>query len=532
MNFSFCLISEPWIPCRYLDGSIQEVGIQRALVDAHEIAEVIDASPLVTSALLRLLFAIVHRVLDGPPSSSEWLARWEAGRFEEAPLNSYLDTWRERFDLFHPRHPFFQVADLTLVDSKGRPVDPAPISVLSPERASGNNTTLFDHSLDQAPTAATPAEAARSLVAAQAWSLGGGKGPTSNRWSHPYASHAPLAGALQVFVAQPNLFRTLIANLTSQGFRDAPLEPLGTPLWERDEHRDPSSEETAPDGLLDWMTFPARYLRLLAEQDEGGALVRTVYFAPGLKPRRDIRDPYTAWRPLASGEGLTPVGLQPGRAVWRDSASLFAWQQAQESDKDRGALRPAVIRQVSEEPYRRTMDSETILGVHTYGLANDKAKPLLWAQESLPVALRVISDPYIGLDLIASLGAIERAWRELRASTRRLIELALATSGRSVDRGEIDRQTRALLAEDEFWSQVGSGFEPYMLSVEADPQTAHVQWLDRTRKVALDLFQRVSDRCPVPLARRIEAHSRTFPALSSRLTELCVSPQDDKEAAA
>ena len=39
-----------------------------------------------------------------------WLSLWKLGRFPTGPIQRYLGTYIERFYLFHPKHPFYQVA--------------------------------------------------------------------------------------------------------------------------------------------------------------------------------------------------------------------------------------------------------------------------------------------------------------------------------------------------------------------------------------------------------------------------------------
>ena len=48
MTYSFNLIDQPWIPCTMPDGSHTELSLQDTLLQAHEIREIFDQSPLVT----------------------------------------------------------------------------------------------------------------------------------------------------------------------------------------------------------------------------------------------------------------------------------------------------------------------------------------------------------------------------------------------------------------------------------------------------------------------------------------------------
>ena len=62
----FSLIEEPWIPCIDLEGRNVEHSIRETLLEAHQLREVCDDSPLVTVAIHRLLLAILYRAFEGP----------------------------------------------------------------------------------------------------------------------------------------------------------------------------------------------------------------------------------------------------------------------------------------------------------------------------------------------------------------------------------------------------------------------------------------------------------------------------------
>src|SRR5579875_3851362 len=153
MRTNFNLLDEPWVPCVMADGSAQELSLADALLRAHEVRELFDESPLVTVALHRLLLAILHRNF-GPASIGEWFQLWRRGRWNEETLKAYFTRWHERFELFHPERPFYQMPEAPSLPYE-------PITVLFQELSSGNNPTLFDHSLDRGGVSVSPALAAR-----------------------------------------------------------------------------------------------------------------------------------------------------------------------------------------------------------------------------------------------------------------------------------------------------------------------------------------------------------------------------------
>ena len=96
MSRSFNLISDPWIPCIDLEGRERELNLGQTLARAHRLREILDNSPLVTVSLHRFLLAILHRYY-GPKNEETWIALWQQGRFDGAPLESYWERWRSRF---------------------------------------------------------------------------------------------------------------------------------------------------------------------------------------------------------------------------------------------------------------------------------------------------------------------------------------------------------------------------------------------------------------------------------------------------
>jgi CRISPR system Cascade subunit CasA len=69
---TFNLLEHCWIPClRQGDTRPTELGINTLLLEAHQLREVLDSSPLVSAAIHRLLLSILHRALNGPASPIE-----------------------------------------------------------------------------------------------------------------------------------------------------------------------------------------------------------------------------------------------------------------------------------------------------------------------------------------------------------------------------------------------------------------------------------------------------------------------------
>lgn len=495
-------------------------GLREVFARAHEIREVIDNSPLVTCALHRLLLAILHRVVEGPRDDSHWRKLWDLGRFDADRFDRYFDRWKSRFDLFHPEFPFFQVGGLVLGDGDPEE-DGAAVTKLAVELASGNNATLFDHSIDERIEPRGPAWCARQMLATQMFGLGGGKGPTSNRFGvHPYMSHAPMVGGVAVSLQMEDLFRTLMANaVVTDESRPFVSEVGDQPVWERTDVRPP--KPTAPDGYLDFLTFPSRYLRLIPEDGSGEVRVRRVFFAPGLalgRPEDDsplwlYRNPMWAYRSHEKF-GVLPIGMRSDKAIWRDSSAIFTLSDP--THKDAG-LRPLVLSQAQRTMYRRVLGGDAYLRARCVGLANDKAKPILWRSEAIPFPIRLLAESEAVEVLHASITAIEGIAADLGDAFRSLSSRVLGTDQKTPDPVAVRAHRDRLMEVSGFWPAVEEGFHPFMRRVATDGLAARKEWIDAAVGHARSAFESALQFCPGSPARRERAWAMTVGPLAASL---------------
>ena len=170
-EIEFNLLTEPWVRVRLPDNTVQEVSLTDALLHAQDYVDLAGEMPTQDAAMLRLLLAVLFTVfsrvnVEGEPEPFEeeddalarWGDLWQLGHFPEQPLRDYLEQWKDRFWLFHPTHPFWQVPTL----SNGIAFDGKK---LNGERAeSGNKTPLFQNVSKEACEALTYAQAARWLI--------------------------------------------------------------------------------------------------------------------------------------------------------------------------------------------------------------------------------------------------------------------------------------------------------------------------------------------------------------------------------
>lgn len=380
MPGSFNLIEEPFLPCVRRDGQAVEYGLRAAVTGAHEIIELRHRSPLVTVALYRLLLTVVHAAYRGPVQASDRKKLCAAGRFDPAVLTAYFARWADRFDLFHPMHPFYQRAGF-------EQAAPSGVNRLAQELSRGNNAALFDHTTDDPPPTITPAEAARLVVAEQAFAVGGGKSDTGN------TTHAPLASCAAVLAVGDTLFQTLWLNLLCYDGEGRPVACDGAdaPVWER-EPSPPYAGSPLPSGYLDYLTWQSRTLLLHPEEQDGRAVVRRVSYSQGRKfaPTNHFPNPMAGYARKDAKEPWLTVRFNEYRDLWRDSTALYRACGAHESAHE---MAPTTLREIAGLGLAAVLPAAARYRLAVFGLCTDKAKVNFWRHESLPLPIAYLDTP-------------------------------------------------------------------------------------------------------------------------------------------
>lgn len=527
MKATFDLTREPWIPCRFLDGQNDKLGLTDLFLKASEIAEVFGETPLEEASLNRFLVAVAHRIVNGPSSESAWTELWEKGSFDRSGVLDYFDSWRDRFDLFHPEHPFYQ-------HPEAKAINEVPPSVIVHFMASGNNAVLFDHHLDAEGDSWEPDAAARRLVAAQNYSLGG-LGPSYQGKRVPFC-HAPLVrGALAVVLGK-NLFETIVMNLVVLGSK-TPFRGRGRdedlPVWEQPLCPFTPSAERVPNGYLDYLTWRSRFI--LYSSDEEGK-VSAVRWIQGFQ-LVDVgpKDPMMAFQhhPEKQGSGLgewLPLIFTEGRALWRNSLVLATTLK----EEQEAAYKPP-------ETLRALAFREEIPGipqrpkVRLFGLLADKAKPLLWRREDIPVPLDYLRQESQALTLREALQQAEEvASKALYSAACVCADVLSSSLSKDEKRGarETKNARREVFltwvrkaVEPFYWAQLEIPFLNLFMnesleSMDRSKQLALLaEWFKRIKQSAWTAFDQIETRLQgVP--EGLQAFSEGFQSLRIKLGEI------------
>jgi len=514
------LVDEKWIPCVMPDGRTEDFGLQEVLVRSDEIKELLDPSPLVTVSLHRLLLAILHRNF-GPSSLSRWQELWNKGKWDESILKSYFSTWRRRFYLFDDERPFYQCMELNGAEKH-------PVVHLALEFASGNNATLFDHNNYDSFVPVPPSIAVRYVITTQAFAIGFGK-------SAPfYFSDSPLIRGFTTMILGNSLFETLALNLvTYNDERPFPRSSDDLPVWEQKNLTVPNKEGSPIRGYVDYLTWQSRRIHLFIDDQMS---VRSCQIQQNLKlPNQMYHDPFKSFR-KDKEKGLLPRGINPEKAVWRDSHVLL---QTSDMDYKRPELFNWLAR-IDEARRAGAIQAEPAYKVMITGLATDTGKAasvLLWRHERLPLPLQYLQDENLVSKLKEALelaedtgrllgsGFIEKEiadkkgkWKTIPVpSPLRVLASELLPKDQS---GRTDPDAAKTLAESlspkrPYWAALGIAFNRFMIDLAEDKSEERIDslrwWAKEIRKAASAAFEET--------AHSLDRTGRTLKAVSKAENE-------------
>lgn len=349
---SFDLTSEPWLPVQWRDGTEGALSLREVFAQADRLRRLVGDVPTQEFALLRLLLAILHDVIDGPRDSDQWYELWESG-LPVGDIHAYLDRHRGRFDLLHPEEPFYQVAGLRTATGE--------VSSLDRMVADVPNGALFFTMRARGAERVGFAEAARWLVHAHAFDTSGIKtgavGDPRVKNGKVYPLGVAWAGNLGGVLVEGNTLReTLLLNLIAFDLLDRNLDPeRDLPAWRRPPLGPRQLDETElasrPAGVRDLYTWQSRRIRLVFDA-EGVHGVVLAYGDPLEAHNKHLLEPMTGWRRSANLEkklGRSPVYLpqphDPSKSAWRGLASLITgYGNASGQGREAApALRPLII---------------------------------------------------------------------------------------------------------------------------------------------------------------------------------------------
>ena len=493
MTYTFNLIDQPWIPCVDVDLRPIEVSLRELLVDAHRIRTIAAETPLMNAAILPIALAVLHRVF-GPAKSADWEDLWEGSAFPAEPLDGYFMQWYDRFDLFHPERPFYQVADERLGNKL----------IMHLADSSGGAGTLFRHDNEISPPIFTPAQAAMKLLTAQSFRLGGGISgkPTPNfvdsHWTR----------GILFFAVGRTLFETLMLNLLPYPSKSImPQTPEDRPFWEADDPfqgRKPRKEmlHLAPKGYLDYLTWQTNHVLLLPEERNGEVIVQWMRIVPVAKCEVGENSPHRHYYRKSENDPWSFLYFNPDRGLWRDYHSLTSLDS--ENVKP-----PAIMDWLARLALNGIFDNASAPRVAAVGMLAEKAKPIFQRQELMPLPTHLLND----VDCLAKVRqALDLAEKTSRSINDALKKLARRVLMRDSEQDPDPNAKSALVKQWDVISLYWSGLEPefwqFIAALSTDPDAAIDAWESTLRDAARSTLATAADMAGTSTAAlrgRVEA---------------------------
>ena len=335
-------MDEGWICVIGHDCVSQQVSLKDALLKAHTFADLAGELPTQDVAILRLLLAVLHTVFsrvdeqgDDNPLETEvdairrWNALWKMGSFPEKPIRDYFDAWHERFWLFHPERPFYQVNDAAVGTAY-------TVAKLDGELSESNNKVkLFPVQTGDSRIRMDYAEATRWLIYQNAFDDNSSK-PKGKSLPAPGIGWLGKLGL--ILAVGNNLFETLMLNLALLD-DDRQLWPEeNLPVWELNTPRTQERAEIAmPGNQAELLTLQSR--RLMLQRENGYVIGYSLLGGDFFSKEDSISEMMTIWSLRENKNTKQPQFFQPKR----HNPEHLIWQEFNAIITGNGTRRPGVV---------------------------------------------------------------------------------------------------------------------------------------------------------------------------------------------
>ncbi len=348
----FNLLDEPWIKVITPSMEQKEVSLTDVMIHAHEYKDLSGEMATQDAALFRVLLAVAVTIFyrygaDGKEESliseddmeddgedddaggntvlRRWKQYWKQGRFPEQALRGYLEPWRERFWLFHPETPFWQVNDLKYGTQYGVEC------LLGNVKESKNRDTKHHFSMVEGEKLnnLSYGEVARWLVHLNAYAVN-----LKTDKNAPGPGLPVGVGRLGrlgfIMVNGENLFQVLMLNLCAYN-TDKELWGESRPVWEQAVRTGQGCERETFDNLPELYTMQSR--RISLEKDKNGRLTGFRAMGGDFCPLENgFSEPMTIWKEKKGNKKtdsscFLPQTHNPTVHAWREFPVLFGQKE-------------------------------------------------------------------------------------------------------------------------------------------------------------------------------------------------------------
>lgn len=496
MEIEFNLLEEPWIRVMTDDCAVRECSLTEALLDSHRYRRLAGELPTQDVAVLRLLLAVLHSVFyrvdpegkdepieDRMQAVLRWQALWDAKRLPEQPIRDYLGRWKDRFWLFHPECPFYQVPGA----EAGTKYTAAKLNGELSE--SSNKPRLFPLRAGESKTTLSYAEAARWMLtfigfddaASVKKEIGAGAG-----WLGQHAN---------LYAVGNTLFETLLLNLVFLSNGNELWEENNLPIWERTVVKEAKKKEIpVPDNQAELLTLQSRRTLLCRDNDS----VRVVgclstggdYFGKD-GARNAFNEQMVYWRKEKEQKNAAvsyrPARVDVSKQMWRDYETIV--------DSSNGPI-PGVIAWINTLKEKGCLKNEAVhlssVGV-TYDASGGSCTDIITDHLDFHISL---------------LGELGRLWTALIQEKIRQTEKAAwlvgllaedlfkASGGAASSDGQKERAARKIRqqqAEQQYYAAVDIPFRKWLFAIDpeqGDDETIRAErdaaWRKEACRIALE----------------------------------------------
>lgn len=507
LTMTFNLLDESWIPVILDDGSTDEVSLRSAFTEGRRIRRIAADLPTQSFAILRIMLAICHDAI-GFHDDGDIDDLLHEGIDVDSVLD-YLDELHDRFDLFHPQRPFFQVATLRTANDAV-----APLEKLIADVPNGDPflTTRIGAGLDEI----SAAEAARWLVHCQTFDPSGIRsaavGDPETKGGKGYPIGPGWSGRIGgVVLHGRDLLETLAFNITPTEENDA-----DRPAWALEQpHTEQRALDVTPPGPVSVLTWQARRIRLVGNRDG----VTGVVLAQGdqLKEqnRHDV-EYMTAWRYSApqTAKFKIPVYMprkhDPARAAWRGMPALLS-QATTDVDGSPSTLPPRTIENLRAHSLGgKNLDLRAVVETIGMDYGPQEATVSELVHDTIDLRLSLIADEAASVRVMLddSINTTDRCVWTLGRMARNI-----AAAAGDFDGLDGARDAAMLRA----WAALDAPARAWISGLDAstDIDEERKSWQQQIRTILTDLANELASTCsPVAIVGRKTKHGYMTAALA------------------
>ncbi|UOG40770.1 type I-E CRISPR-associated protein Cse1/CasA [Leptospira noguchii] len=463
-DFSFNLLTEPWIPVVHKTSKKQLLNLNDFLQTAHKLERFDFPLPGLETAVIRFLVALVH-IVGAPETLKEWEEKLSKGKFEESFIKELNEKYFDKLDLFSKKDPFMQ--DESLIKSNK---DPDGVDRLIRFFPYATNQIHWNHKFFDGNfnlTAISPASAVSLLLFSNSTMMAVGRG------YKPGINGVP---PLLVLFKGKTLFNSIFLNVLNGNFvnavHDQKFLAKNTPGFPNSKKGELTSDKiNLQTGLL-WQSRSLLLIPELSDEFDCSLLgsksvisIRKVHFNPqsvSLKKDSFWHDPSIIKIDLGTKELIKFTVQNRDLPSWKEYPSILNTQGR--TEKKKTFFPPLVIQQISSIQPAKKRPQGNIL---TLSLATDnKAKIFEISEREYFFNTSFIDNPELILKIETFVSNVDQ------------FQLNLQTALKIAYKIRPNTNSKPPIFQSSYWQEIGSNFEQTLqrLSSEDDPNLVQNEW--------------------------------------------------------